>query len=58
MKVLKYSFIVNTSLQGFDKNGDGKVSMSEFLDVMKRTGKIKEEHVKEMLHKGDLDGDG
>ena len=32
--------------------------MSEFLDVMKRTGKIKEEHVTEMLHKGDLDGDG
>ena len=32
--------------------------MSEFLDVMKRTGKVKEEHVKEILQRGDLDGDG
>ena len=32
--------------------------MVEFLDVMKRTGKVKEEHVKTMLQQGDLDGDG
>merc|ERR1712117_814517 len=47
-----------SAFRGFDKNGDGKVSMAEFLEVMKRTGKVSEHHIKEMLEKGDLDGDG
>ena len=46
------------NVEGFDKNGDGKVSMSEFVEVMTRTGRIKEEHVRQMLQRGDADGDG
>ena len=32
--------------------------MSEFVEVMTRTGRIKEEHVRQMLQRGDADGDG
>ena len=34
------------------------MSMAEFLEEMKRTGKVSVKHVKEMLEKGDIDGDG
>ena len=45
-------------LLGFDKNGDGKISMPEFLETMKRSGKVNPRHVMELLEQGDVDGDG
>ena len=43
---------------GYDKNGDGTVTMAEFTVVMKRVGKMNDEQIADMLKKADKDGDG
>jgi len=55
--VFNKRFLIS-AFRGFDKNGDGTVSLSEFREVMKRSGKITDAHINEMMKKGDLDGDG
>ena len=45
-------------LAGYDKNGDGTVTMAEFTAVMKKVGRLTDNEIEEMLKKADKDGDG
>ena len=43
---------------GYDKNGDGKVTVSEFKRVMTRTSHLSDKDIEEMIRKADVDKDG
>ena len=48
----------NIPLVGYDKNGDGKVTLSEFKRVMSRSSHMSDKDIEEMLRKADVDKDG
>ena len=43
---------------GYDKNGDGTVTIAEFTAVMKKVGRMCDDQIVNMLKKADKDGDG
>merc|ERR1712179_625090 len=47
-----------SAFRGYDKNGDGTVSVAEFTAVMKRVGRLTDARIADMLKKADKDGDG
>ena len=45
-------------IKGYDKNGDGKVTVGEFKRVMARNSHMSDEAIENMLRKADVDKDG
>ena len=43
---------------GYDKNGDGKVTIAEFKRVMARTSHLSDEAIEDMVKTADVDKDG
>ena len=47
-----------SSCAGYDKNGDGKVTVAEFKRVMARTSHLSDKAIEDMIRKADVDKDG
>ena len=51
--------LVNPLSRVFDKEGNGFISAAEMRHIMMNLGeKLTEDEVEEMVHEGDIDGDG
>ena len=60
-EVAVYKFKIHHLLSlsiGYDKNGDGRVTFSEFKRVMARTSHMSNEAIEDLVKKADVDNDG
>ena len=49
---------LQTTVSGYDIDGDGKVSIREFKRIMMKTGKVDPDEIEKMIEKADVDSDG